>query len=182
MKFDNFFLKYRENFFDLIRDAEIEELEWLANKISEVGKGGGSVYIAGNGGSAAIASHFAVDLTKAVGINGRCFNESSLITCFANDYGYENWVMECCKSYVCRSDMVILVSSSGESKNMINALEFCASRDIPVFSLSGFHGSNTLRAKALHGIWIDAQHYNNVENAHQFLLLAVLDFLREGKT
>ena len=58
--------------------------------------------------------------------NVRCvnFNESDLITCFANDYGYENWVLKAIEFYSDKGDIVILISSSGESQNMINAAKF----------------------------------------------------------
>ena len=82
------------------------------------------IIIAGNGASASIASHFSVDMTK----NGliRCinFNESNLLTCFSNDYGYENWVKEALKFYADNGDLIILISSSGNSLNMINAAKF----------------------------------------------------------
>ena len=79
------------------------------------------VLITGNGGSAAMASHVSVDLTKQAGIRTVNFNEADLITCFANDYGYENWVAKALEFFGDEGDVVILISSSGKSKNLINA-------------------------------------------------------------
>ena len=79
------------------------------------------ILIFGNGGSAAIASHFSVDITKNCGLRCINFNESDLITCFSNDYGYENWMKEAVNFYGDKGDVIILISSSGQSKNLINA-------------------------------------------------------------
>ena len=68
-----------------------------------------------------MASHFSVDMTKIGQIRTVNFNESDLITCFANDYGYENWVSKAISFYFDKGDIVVLISSSGESQNMINA-------------------------------------------------------------
>ena len=85
-------------------------------------KAGKKVIIAGNGGSAAMASHVAVDFTKAANIRAINFNEADLITCFANDYGYENWVGKALEAYADPGDLVILISSSGKSQNISNLL------------------------------------------------------------
>ena len=79
------------------------------------------ILIFGNGGSAAIASHFSVDLTKNAKIRCTNYNESDLITCFSNDFGYERWVEMAIKYYGNKGDVLIVISSSGKSKNMINA-------------------------------------------------------------
>ena len=71
--------------------------------------------IFGNGGSAAIASHFSVDLTKNSKIRCVNFNESSLLTCFSNDYGYENWIKKVLEFYANPKDLIILISASKQS-------------------------------------------------------------------
>ena len=96
MKNLNTFLKnYNKKFFEIsqINDdilIKIKKLYELILKIKKIKK----IIIVGNGGSAAIASHFSVDMTKNGGVRCINFNESDLLTCFANDYGYENWVKE----------------------------------------------------------------------------------------
>ena len=77
--------------------------------------------IAGNGGSAAVSSHFSVDLTKNAKVRSINFNEADLITCFSNDFGYEKWLSNAIKFYADKGDLLFLVSVSGESKNIINA-------------------------------------------------------------
>ena len=78
--------------------------------------------IFGNGGSAAISSHFSVDLTKNARVRCVNFNESDLLTCFSNDFGYERWVEKAIEFYGDKNDVLILISAGGESKNMINAI------------------------------------------------------------
>ena len=72
--------------------------------------------IFGNGGSAAIASHFSVDLTKNAKVRCTNFNESDLITCFSNDYGYEKWVEKAINFYGDSGDVLIVISAGGKSK------------------------------------------------------------------
>ena len=84
-------------------------------------KKGGKVILAGNGGSAAMASHVAVDITKNAGIRSVTFNEYDLITTLANDYGYENWIAKAIELYHNPNDLVVLISASGQSLNVINA-------------------------------------------------------------
>ena len=93
--------------------------------LENVKKNNTKVIFIGNGGSAAMASHSSVDFTKTCKIRAINFNEADLITCFANDYGYENWVKEALKSYARKDDLVIAISSSGQSKNIHNAVKYC---------------------------------------------------------
>ena len=72
----------------------------------------------GNGASASIADHGAVDFTKQGGIRARTFNESNLITCLSNDYGFENWLAKAVHFYADPSDLLVLISVSGESENV----------------------------------------------------------------
>ena len=88
------------------------------------------IIIAGNGGSAAIASHFSVDLTKNAKIRCTNYNESDLITCFSNDFGYENWMKKALDLNVVKGDLVVFISSSGNSMNHLNAAKFCKKRKI----------------------------------------------------
>ena len=79
----------------------------------------------GNGASAAISSHIANDLTKATKTKAFTFHDPSLITCFGNDFGYENWMKEALNHFSEEGDLIILISSSGTSKNIVEASNFC---------------------------------------------------------
>ena len=138
---------------------------------------GNKVLIAGNGGSAAMASHVSVDLTKQAGIRTVNFNEADLITCFTNDYGYENWVAKAIEFYGDEGDIAILISSSGKSPNMINAAVQAKSMMIPVITLTGFEQDNPLRQFGELNFWVDSRAYNVIENIHQIWLLMVCDLI-----
>ncbi len=136
------------------------------------------IIIAGNGGSAAISSHFSVDLTKNAKVRCINFNEADLITCFANDYGYENWIMNALKFYSNKDDILILVSVSGESKNILNAAKNAKKFGIKkIITLTGSKKNNPLRKYADIDFWINSKSYNIIENYHQFLLLTIVDLI-----
>ena len=107
------------------------------------------------------------------------FNESNLITCFANDYGYENWIKEALNFYYDEGDIVILVSSSGNSKNIVNAAKWCIKRKAKLISLSGHRKINNFNNINKNGIsfWVNSMSYNYVEVSHLFILLCLSDTL-----
>ena len=138
---------------------------------------GKKVIIVGNGGSAAMASHVCVDLTKQAGIRSINFNEADLITCFANDFGYENWVSKAIEFYGDEGDVAILISSSGKSNNMINAANQANIMGITVITLTGFKQDNPLKKLGELNFWLDSRAYNVIENTHQIWLLMVCDLI-----
>ena len=144
----------------------------LIKKISSIQ---GKVIIVGNGGSAAMASHVAVDLTKAARIRAINFNESDLITCLANDFGYENWVAKAIEYYADANDLVILISSSGQSENILNGAKKAQSMKIPLITFSGFTAENPLRKLGEFNLWVNSSEYNIVEMTHHIWLLAIVD-------
>ena len=111
----NFFDDYYSKILIGLEQGSKHEMMEIARAIQICSTKGKKVIVAGNGGSAAMASHISVDLTKAASIRAINFNEADLLTCFANDFGYENWVAEALKAYADAGDVVILVSSSGAS-------------------------------------------------------------------
>ena len=139
---DHQFIKnYLKDFIDLLQpnDIVISELVKVRNSLQEISSNNKKVLIFGNGGSAAIASHFSVDLTKNAKLRCLNFNEASLITCFANDYGFEHWAEKAVDFYGDEGDMLIVISSSGQSQNMINAVQ--AARNSRFHSVVHFRGS-----------------------------------------
>ena len=143
-----------------------------------VKKNNSKVMIFGNGGSAAIASHFSVDLTKNAKVRSINFNEADLITCFSNDYGYENWVAKAVEFYADEKDILILISSSGKSMNMINACKAAKNKKISkIITFTGHDKNNKLSQLGDLNSWIDSKAYNFVENAHQVWLLTIVDLI-----
>ena len=140
-------------------------------------KAGKKVIVVGNGGSAAMASRVAVDFTKAAGIRAVNFNEADLITCFANDYGYEHWVEKALEAYADPGDLAILISSSGKSLNIVNGVEKARSIGLSVITVSGFLFDNPLRKLGDLNLWVDSTEYNIVEMTHHVWLVAIIDYL-----
>ncbi|NTV28863.1 MAG: SIS domain-containing protein [Candidatus Omnitrophica bacterium] len=164
---------------DAVTAVDLAALDKAAAMLRAVPGQSGKVIIIGNGASAAIASHVSVDLTKTGGVRAVNFNEADLITCFANDYGYEQWAAEALKSYADPGDLVILISSSGMSKNILNAAVQAKKMGLSLITLSGFSRDNRLRQLGEVNLWVDSLEYNVVETAHQTWLLALVDKLAE---
>ncbi len=170
-----FFSEYLNLMTAKIKKADPAMLDKAAKLITSANEKGGKVIIAGNGGSAAIASHISVDLTNGVKIRAVNFNEADLITCFANDYGYERWLEKALEYYADKNDLVILISSSGRSENIINAAIKAKELALPVITLSGFDADNPLRQMGDINLWLDSDVYNIVETVHNIWLSAIVD-------
>ena len=141
-----FILDYLHRYQKGLLDSDISnQIIHLKNKLLDVKKDA-KVIIAGNGGSAAIASHVSVDFTKQGGIRTVNFNEYDLITCFANDYGYEQWLEKAIEFYGDSGDLVILISSSGKSMNMVNASSR-AKNEYGCSNLYGIFSRKSIKAK-----------------------------------
>ena len=140
-----------------------------------------TTYIVGNGGSASIASHVSVDFIKVAKVKSLTFNNSNLITCFANDYKYENWVAEAIKAYCDNKDLIILISSSGTSKNIVNAAKYCQKKKMNLITLSGFNKNNPLSKLGLVNFYINSKNYNFIEMSHHIILLSIVDIFANKK-
>ena len=171
--FDSYYKKINNKLIDVSSSSLIE----AALLIENIEKTSGKVILVGNGGSASIASHVSIDFTKAANIRSINFNEASLLTCFANDYGYENWASNALNFYADSNDIAILISSSGQSKNIINAAEKAKNIGLPIITLSGFLESNPLRKMGDVNLWVNSSEYNIVESVHQIWLLSIVDYL-----
>jgi D-sedoheptulose 7-phosphate isomerase len=135
----------------------------------------------GNGASAAISSHMAVDFSKHAGIRALAFNDASLLTCLSNDFGYEHVFEKSLGIFADRGDILVAISSSGKSPNILAAVK--AARKIGVFvvSLSGFLSENPLRASGDLNFYVPAHAYSHVEIMHHSLLHYVLDCITDTK-
>ena len=175
----NFLENYLNDFSKTIKPNKeiINKLIKVRNLFLKTSKQNGKILIFGNGGSAAIASHVSVDLTKNAKIRTVNFNESDLITCFSNDYGYERWIEKSVDFYADKKDILVLISSSGKSKNMINACKAAKRKKIKVISLTGHTKSNPLSKITDISLWINSKAYNFVENTHQIWLLTICDLI-----
>lgn len=181
MSLSPYFSKYFNFISDSIKSVSHQSLIEIAEIVAAVHSQSQKIILVGNGGSAAMASHIAVDFTKAAQIRAINFNEADLITCFANDYGYDQWVSEALKSYADFGDLVILISSSGQSKNIVNAALTAKELGLKVVTLSGFNEDNPLRGLGDVNLWVDSSEYNIVEMTHHIWLVAVVDYLIDAR-
>ena len=170
----DYFNRYRQSIFETDVNKKLVELKELMSGTHACGK---KVIIAGNGGSAAIASHCAVDFAKNARIRCANFNETSLVTCLSNDYGYERWIEKALELYADEGDLVVLISSSGKSINMLKAADYARNNDHVVVTFTGFVSDNPLKMRGGLNFWVDSRAYNIVEMTHQIWLLAVCDLI-----
>ena len=175
MKFEKYFKNYNKSIFNLLNDLDISLIDKSVELIQECKKNKGKTYIIGNGGSSSIASHVSVDFAKVARIKSSTFNNANLITCFANDYGHENWVKEAIKAYTQKNDILILISSSGNSHNIINAAKYCNENNIPLITFSGFNKANKLAKLGDINFYINSNNYNYIEMSHHIILVSIVD-------
>ena len=178
---DNYFNDYNKLLLSNFDEVK-KKLILIKKNFLQIKKNKKKIIIFGNGGSAAISSHFSVDMTKNANIRCINFNEPDLITCFSNDFGYDNWLSNSIKFYGDKGDILIAISSSGKSKNIING---CAAAKKKKFSkiitLTGYSINNPVMKKGDINLWINSKAYNFIENIHQFWLLLLVDLV-VGKT
>ena len=178
-KNNNFLEKYFSDLSEIIKPNTecLKKLNIVKDLIVSTSKKSGKILIFGNGGSAAIASHASVDLTKNARIRAVNFNEADLITCFSNDYGYDRWIEKSIDFYADKKDIIILISSSGQSKNMINACKAAKKKRIRVISFTGHSKNNPLSKLSQISLWVNSKAYNYIENTHQIWLLGICDLI-----
>jgi D-sedoheptulose 7-phosphate isomerase len=129
----------------------------------------------GNGGSAAIVSHVHNDLMKAVGMRAVVFNEAALLTALTNDDGYETAFETLISKWIEPGDLVIAVSSSGRSANIVRAVQRARGTECFILSFTGFRPDNPLRALGSLNFYVPSESYGYVEMAHAVLLHYLTD-------
>ncbi len=178
---NNYIQDYLYKFAKNLSDFDQKNFLKISRLLKEIKKNKKKVILVGNGGSAAMASHVSVDLIKMCKIRAINFNEADLLTCFANDYGYENWVKEAISSYADKGDLLICISSSGESKNIINGAKFAKKFGCKVITLTGFKKQNKVKKIGHINLWLDSKNYNHIEMVHHTWLLSIVDFIAKAK-
>ena len=173
-------VSYLDKYMDLINEAKKDHktIFEILKELKNIKSSNKKVIIIGNGGSAAIASHFSVDLTLNSKIKCLNFNDADLITCFANDFGYENWASKAISLHGDKGDMLIAISSSGKSKNIVNACKEGKKKKFSsIITFTGFKKNNPVRKNGNLNFWINSKKYNYIENLHQILLLMIVDLI-----
>lgn len=155
----------------------IEDFVVLLKKTREKSK---KVIFAGNGASATIASHAALDIMNQINVECIALNDPNILTCFSNDFGYEyafeRWLQLIANS----GDLVVLISSSGESKNILNAQRKALQLGCKIVTFSGFNENNSLKTNPSEiDFWCKSKTYNIVETVHMIWIAAACDLIVE---
>ena len=160
-----------------------EGLRLFIYKAVQAHKNGNKVIFVGNGGSAGICSHMATDYSKNGGIRSMACNDGAVLTCLSNDYGYVHVFAKQIEWHARPGDIVVAISSSGKSQNILNATDAAKEKGCFVTTLSGFGSDNPLREKGDINFYLDSKEYGFVEVGHLTLLHLALDlkekFLQE---
>lgn len=186
MEIEKFVEKYYSEFKKAIEHIETTDnsgsslkfnngIDLLVKLLSEIQNKKHRIYIVGNGGSAAIASHTAIDLLKNGNIPATAFNDASLITCISNDIGFEDVFAKPIEMLAREGDLVICISSSGNSANIVKAANTAKGKDCFVITLSGFAPDNKLRPLGNINFFVPSFSYGFLEIIHQYILHCILD-------
>ena len=188
-------LQYFENLATLFSDIQVTDADKKSVKFSEglvaaidlivtQTSLGRKVIFIGNGGSAAIASHMAVDYWKNGGMRAIAFNDSSLLTCISNDFGYPQVFAKPVEMFAESGDILIAISSSGRSESILLAVEAAEGIGCKVITMSGFSVDTPLRSMGDLNFYVPSDSYGRVEIVHLALCHCILDTIidRHGKS
>ena len=154
-----------------------EGIDQAIRLITEGTARGGKVIFIGNGGSAAIASHQAVDYWKNGGMRAVAFNDSALLTCLSNDCGYEAVFERPIEMFADPGDVLLAISSSGQSQNILRGSKAALAKGCTLITLSGFKPDNPLRAMGRINFYAASSSYGHVEITHLSLCHCIVDMI-----
>ena len=158
--------------------SQIRRIEGgLSSELRDILSNYKDIILIGNGGSNALCSHIAEDYSKFLNKRTLTFSDAARLTCYINDYGIEQAYVQFLKEYVLDKTLAILVSSSGESLNVVNCAKYCQDQKIDMLIFTGFNKDNSLRqfaSSAKMEYWVDSRDYGVVEISHETLLHSVI--------
>lgn len=163
---------------DLDYYKAVEQVAQLAISQS---KAGCKIMFIGNGASQAISSHLSTDFWKNGGMRAIAFTDPSVLTCISNDYGYKHVFEKPIEMFADKGDILVAISSSGQSENIIRAVQTARSKECKVITLSGFKKDNPLRLLGDFNFYISAQEYGPVEIIHHSICHCILDTILNSK-
>lgn len=156
-----------------------EAIQKMVELFSEIKREGKRVFFIGNGGSAAIASHMTADFMKNGGMKTYSLYDSSVTTCMGNDYGYEYIFSRPLEFLGNEGDLLVAISSSGNSQNIVNAIQAAQKKKMKVITLSGFQKENRIISMGIYNIHVPVNHYGMVESIHNLVLQQIVDMILE---
>lgn len=175
---DNDFLKNRISLaYKTINTLDIDLAVKFAKQIFNLKETGGKVLFMGNGASYTIANHAALDYMNQIGVPTICAADPAVLTAFSNDFGYDYTLERFCKIYYKDKDILVCISSSGNSTNVINAVKYVNSVGGNSVSFTGFKEDNPLSTMCGINFWVNSEIYNIVESVHNLWLATICDLL-----
>lgn len=138
---------------------------------------GATIYFVGNGASASMASHFSADMAKNGRVHTQVFTDPALVTAIGNDMGYEHVFAEPLRRRARPGDMLVAISSSGRSPNVVTAARLARELSTTVVALTAMSPDNPLRALGDLSLWVPAETYGDAETAHAAILHHWMDAL-----
>ncbi len=184
---------YYKNLFDRISSIRVtnknaeklpfpQGIEMVGSLImSQVGSGHKIIFI-GNGGSAAISGHMAIDFWKNGGMKAIAFNDGPLLTCIGNDYGYKHVFEKPIEMFADPGDVLVAISSSGKSENILLGVQAARTKKCQVVTLSGFDENNPLSTLGEYNFYVPSSSYGAVEVIHHSICHCMVDTIMSVRT
>jgi len=176
---------YYRRFVQALESFDKEPLERICEVLLEVSRQNGTLWVAGNGGSAAISDHTVCDTTKGTFVEGQppvrsvsLASNGPMITALGNDISYDEIFRQQLVYYLQPGDALLVVSSSGNSPNVMNACQYAKERGVPTIAFVGFRGGK-LAEMADHVVWVDVDNYGIAEDTHQSLIHVLTQYLKQ---
>lgn len=156
-----------------------QAMQGLLDIFSKTKAQGGRVFFIGNGGSAAIASHMTADFMKNGGMKTYSLYDNSVTTCMGNDYGYEYVFSRPLELLADKEDLLAAISSSGNSQNIVNAIQTAQQKGLNIVTFSGFKKDNRIINMGSYNVHVPVEHYGIVESIHNLILQQIVDMILE---
>ena len=176
---------YFDNFLTLTKSLRVTDkegaklssyygIEMAAKLIVSLVDSDHKLMLIGNGASAAISSHISTDFWSNIGIRAVAFNDSSLLTCISNDYGYKHVFEKPIEMFADKGDILIAISSSGKSENILLGVNSARLKECKVITLSGFDKNNPLSILGDYNFYVPSNTYGQVEIIHHSICHCIL--------
>lgn len=179
-----FYDQYQKEFIETLQSLDIGMIEAIGDKIEAARSGNNQVFLIGNGGSAASASHWACDFGKGINVDGKkrlrivsLADNHSLMSAIGNDYGYENIFLEQLKNLLSPGDLVIGLSVSGDSENVVRAFRYARQNQATVISLIGKKMGRMRQCSDL-SLVIPSENYGIVEDIHMYVNHVISQYMK----
>jgi len=176
---------YLNQLAEILSEVPVEKVERVMEIIYKAYTQNRQVFILGNGGSAATASHFCCDLGKGSIVDGKprlrvmsLNDNTALLTAYANDIGYESVFVEQMKNLLQEGDIVICITASGNSPNVLRAIDFANEKGAISIGFLGFGGGSAREIVTEH-ITLESHNYGQVEDIHMVLAHSISQCFRE---